>query len=168
MKVVKIVKIPKSCPRDFSGPKIPQNSRISVRKFKKILWNKAKVANSLELGSATFWAKKRQTESQIFFTENATILIKGATIWDFFFSKWQNVRCIFIPFICDNFSQNFIFQYISNILSSSLGKIFGATRYSKIATLALKSHDWPLWIKPQPGNFFGPPNIKILPPCYVK
>ena len=39
-----------------------------------------KVANSLELGSATFWAKKRQKEPQIFFTENATILIKGATI----------------------------------------------------------------------------------------
>ena len=44
-----------------------------------------KVAKCFESGSALFWPEKRQNAPQIFFSKNATICVKGATIWEFFF-----------------------------------------------------------------------------------
>ena len=43
-----------------------------------------KVAKCFESGSALFWLEKRQNAPQIFFSKNATICVKGATIWEFF------------------------------------------------------------------------------------
>ena len=43
-----------------------------------------KVAKCFESGSALFWPEKRQNAPQIFFSKNATICVKGATIWEFF------------------------------------------------------------------------------------
>ena len=119
-----------------------------------------KVANSLELGSATFWAKKRQKEPQIFFTENATILIKGATIWDFFLQvakcrmhfyyiyMWQFLPkfhiLIYFQHSLFNPWKNLVFNIFSAFFCPPQ-KFFGATRNSKRATPALKSHFWQHW-----------------------
>ena len=103
--------------------------------------------------------QKSAKKSPKFFSQKTPQYWSKEPQFEIFFYKWQNVGCIFITFICDNFSQNFIFQYISNRYSfikpwKNLNnfpaffcppqKFFGATRNSKIATLALESLDWPL------------------------
>ena len=51
---------------------------------------KTKVAKCFESESALFWPEKRQNAPWIFFSKNATISVKGATIWEFFFENdWQ-------------------------------------------------------------------------------
>ena len=47
------------------------------------------VPNTSESGSALFHAEKRQKAPQIFSLKRATILVKGATIWDIFYLAWN-------------------------------------------------------------------------------
>ena len=48
------------------------------------------MAKCFESESALFWPEKRQNAPWIFFSKNATISVKGATIWEFFFENdWQ-------------------------------------------------------------------------------
>ena len=78
----------------------------------------SKLAKCFESEGATFWAKKRQKVAPKSCQKRATILIKGATVWDIFLlgNKKRTPHIIFIAFLCDNFFQNFKFQYISKIL----------------------------------------------------
>ena len=53
-------------------------------------WLLDEVAKCFESESALFWPEKRQNTPWIFFSKNATISVKGATIWEFFFENdWQ-------------------------------------------------------------------------------
>ena len=61
--------------------------RTKVRRIPK---SNNKVAKCFESESALFWPEKRQNTPWIFFSKNATISVKGATIWEFFFENdWQ-------------------------------------------------------------------------------
>ena len=113
------------------------------------------VSNKSDSESALFRAKKRQKAPQIFFSKSATILVKGATIWDISYWAWswkwptKSFLLHFYVTISPRAMQNcettqiLIFFYPNDgklVFFYAPQKNFRATRKSQSATLAQKRH----------------------------
>ena len=95
-----------------------ESNRFAIWITKKIGKPKqtSKVAKCFERGSALFWPEKRQNVPQIFFSKNATISVKGATIWEFFGWKWLTIP-IFYVIIFSKYPKYNISQRFFNIFN---------------------------------------------------
>ena len=113
------------------------------------------VVNSFEMRCATFSPKSAKKAPLQFLSKRATILVKGATISEFFYwwwsSKWPTIPFLLHFYVtispramqdCENIQILIFFDQNDGKLCFFYAPqyFFGATRNAKNATLALKRH----------------------------